>query len=75
MLGHRLEETSQHSGDQHSELGRSINPNSCLLGVGEGQSIPPQPGPLTGPLSLLPSLLPLLVTSPPMPTLGEGPKQ
>lgn len=41
MLGHRLEETSQHSGDQHSELGTSINPNSCLLGVGEGQSPPP----------------------------------
>lgn len=74
MLGHRLEETSQHSGDQHSELGTSINPNSCLLGVGGGQS-PPQPGPLTGPLSLLPSLLPLLVTSPLLPTLGEGPKQ
>ena len=41
MLGHRLEETSQHSGDQHSELGTSINPNSCLLGVGGGQFPPP----------------------------------
>ena len=41
MLGHTLEETSQHSGDQHSELGTSINPNSCLLGVGGGQSPPP----------------------------------
>lgn len=47
MLGHRLEETSQHSGvslqtafSQDSELGRSINPNSCLLGVGGGQSPP-----------------------------------
>ena len=47
MLGHRLEETSQHSGvslqpafSRDSELGRSINPNSCLLGVGGGQSPP-----------------------------------
>lgn len=30
MLGHRLEETSTQ--------GWSINPNSCLLGVGGGQS-------------------------------------
>lgn len=82
MLGHRLKETSQHSGvsiqpafSQHSELGRSINPNSCLLGVGGGQSPPPQPDPLTGPLWLLPSLQPFLATSPPLPTLGEGPKQ
>ena len=79
MLGHRLEETSQHSGvslqpafSRDSELGRSINPNSCLLGVGGGQSPPHThtPDTLTGPLYLLPSLLPFLATSPSLPTLG-----
>lgn len=62
MLGHRLEETSQHSGDQHSELGRSINPN--LPPGSRGRSVHPPNLVLSQVLfSSFPLSLPLLVTS------------